>query len=116
MESYSKTIRVLEPYGGWVINYSDDELRHENLDTGLGNRLFHWLNAYRISETNNFEYKLILEKIWWPELKYIELPHTKVIDYDYSFNEYDKYKSLFIENSYPITNNMFNGILNGSSI
>lgn len=116
MESYFKTIRVLEPYGGWISNYLNSELRHENLDTGFGNRLFHWLNAYRISKKYNFEYKILVEKIWWPELEYIELPNTEYFHSEYSFEEYHLYKQKFIGNSLPITNKMFKDFINGESI
>lgn len=116
MEYYSKTIRVLEPYGGWIVNYHDTELVHENLDTGLGNRLFHWLNAYRISEKYNFEYKILVEKIWWPELEYIELPNTIWVDSDFSFENYNEIKNDFIKGASPITNTMFNAFIDGKSI
>lgn len=62
---YKKTLRWTEPYGGWVKG-----------DTGLCNRILHWEIAYEINKNSNFQYKIMLESIQWPELSLIHLPDT----------------------------------------
>lgn len=51
-------------------------------DTSLGNRLHCWAQAYFISKRTNFEYKILVQKEFWPELIYLNLPHTYVKDKD----------------------------------
>jgi len=62
---YKKTLRWTEPYNGWV-----------NGDTGLCNRILHWEIAYEINKNSNFQYKIVLENLQWPELSLIHLPDT----------------------------------------
>jgi hypothetical protein len=62
---YKRTLRWLEPYGGWIEG-----------DTGFCNRIFHWEIAYEINRNCNFSYKIMLEKLDWPELPLIYLPDT----------------------------------------
>jgi hypothetical protein len=82
MAEYEKTLRWLEPYGGW----------HEN-DTGLCNRIFHWEVAFELSRHNNYEYQILLQRKYWPELSLIELPQTKV----YTSTEGDSYNIDFLK-------------------
>lgn len=49
---YNKTLRWLEPYGGWSEN-----------DTGLCNRIFHWEIAHEICKQNNYDFKIILQHL-----------------------------------------------------
>ena len=82
MAEYEKTLRWLEPYGGW----------HEN-DTGLCNRIFHWEVAFELSRHNDYEYQILLQRKYWPELSLIELPQTKV----YTSTEGDSYNIDFLK-------------------
>ena len=82
MAEYEKTLRWVEPYGGW----------HEN-DTGLCNRIFHWEVAFELSRHNNYEYQILLQRKYWPELSLIELPQTKV----YTSTEGDSYNIDFFK-------------------
>ena len=70
---YEKTLRWLEPFGGW-----------EEADTGLCNRILHWEIAYEINKRNYFDYRILLNKTDWPELALITLPETSAfISYEY---------------------------------
>ena len=60
-------LKWVEPWGGYDFKE----------DTGFCNRLFHWEFAYQLNEINNFKFKILLEDYWWPELEYLELPHTE---------------------------------------
>lgn len=66
------TIVCLEPWGGHGI---------EEYDTGLGNRLIHWATIHYIS-TLCENCKLIVPKEYWPELEFLYLPDTEVVDVD----------------------------------
>lgn len=70
MAEYERTLRWLEPFGGW---------RGFTTDTGLCNRIFHWEVAYEINKQNDFNYYILLEEKYWPETKLIDLPTTKTI-------------------------------------
>jgi len=94
---------------------SIDELSNEEKhfseiapDSALTNRLFHWNEVYNISRYHNFEYKIYVEKKWWPELEYIDLPNTICFDYGYDLYEtYKKDKEEFlIENNIQPINNL----------
>jgi hypothetical protein len=75
---YTKTLRWLEPYGGWSEN-----------DTGFCNRIFHWEIAHEIAKQNNFDFKILLQKIHWPELDLIYLPNTSTFRFfEYEFGLY----------------------------
>ena len=65
--------RVLEPWEGG----------HTPFDTGFGNRLLYWDSAYQIREYSDTECFLDLEKRYWNELDYIELPGTREYDVKY---------------------------------
>jgi hypothetical protein len=67
---YERTLRWLEPFGGW---------RGFTADTGLCNRIFHWEVAYEINKQNNFKYYILLEEKYWPENKLLDIPTTKTI-------------------------------------
>ena len=60
-------LKWVEPWGGYDFKE----------DTGFCNRLFHWELAYYLNDINNFKFKILLEDYWWPELEYLELPHTE---------------------------------------
>ena len=70
MAEYERTLRWLEPFGGW---------NEFTTDTGLCNRIFHWELAYEINKQNDFKYFILLEKKYWPEHKLLDLPTTKII-------------------------------------
>lgn len=63
----NKTIICFEPWGGTAIS---------DKDTGLGNRLLHWASLYYIS-TICGNCKILVEKKYWPELQFLELPNTE---------------------------------------
>jgi len=46
-------------------------------DTGLCNRIFHWELGYEINKINNFEFTILVENIYWPELNYLSFPYTE---------------------------------------
>jgi len=85
---YDKTLRWLEPFGGWG-NHSFffDYVKPEyGMDTGLCNRILHWEIAYYLNEKNNFKYRILLQDMYWPELEILELPYTSLVRMDkYSF-------------------------------
>jgi hypothetical protein len=88
---YRKTLRWVEPYGGW----------NEN-DTGLCNRILHWEIAYEINRNNGYMYKIMLEQLHWPELQLINLPDTSThINFEYEFGirydtQYQRLKFLTV--------------------
>jgi len=45
-------------------------------DTGLCNRIYHWELAYEINKLNDFQFTILLENHWWPELEYLDIPYT----------------------------------------
>ncbi len=63
-------LRWREPWGGRMLPE----------DTGLCNRIFHWEIAYGISKANDFKFNILVEKDFWPELQYLEIPHTSWVD------------------------------------
>lgn len=80
----SKTLRWCEPFGGWGPHHKhyDDLLDSDcTSDTGLCNRILHWEIAYDLSKRHNFEFNILLPKIFWPELELLELPLTKSIHF-----------------------------------
>lgn len=70
MAEYDRTLRWLEPFGGWNLSTTD---------TGLCNRIFHWEVAYEINKQNDFKYYILLEEKYWPENKLLDIPTTKTI-------------------------------------
>ena len=70
MAEYDRTLRWLEPFGGW---------NGFTTDTGLCNRILHWEVAYEINRKNDFKYYILLEEKYWPENKLLDLPTTKTI-------------------------------------
>jgi hypothetical protein len=66
-----------------------------NEDTGLCNRIYHWELGYQIAKINNM--KIEVQKMWWPELEFLNLPLTSCVD---------KSDSEFINDSYPFDSNV----------
>jgi len=66
-----------------------------NEDTGLCNRIFHWELGYQIAKINNM--KIEVQKMWWPELEFLNLPLTSRVDQS---------DSEFINDSYPFDSNV----------
>lgn len=64
----------LEPNSGWLAGKDQDGIEYN--DTGLCNRILHWEIAYEINQKLNFKYTILVEKEYWPELDYINLPNT----------------------------------------
>lgn len=64
----------LDPNKGWIAGKDVDG--NEYNDTSLCNRILHWEVAYDISKRTNFQYKILVEKEYWPELEFIDLPNT----------------------------------------
>jgi hypothetical protein len=66
-----------------------------NKDTGLCNRIFHWELGYNIANINNM--KMEVQKQWWPEMEFIDLPLTKCVD---------KTNDEFVNDAYPFDTNI----------
>lgn len=69
LDEYSNrsSIFVNEPFNGGGIFPKD---------TGLCNRLFHWELCQFLNEKNGFMFYLKLDIDFWPEYKFIDMPHT----------------------------------------
>ena len=65
-------LRWKEPWGGSMLPE----------DTGLCNRLMHWEIAYGINKVNNFKFNILVEQAFWPELQYLNIPHTSIVKTD----------------------------------
>lgn len=65
-------------------------------DTGLCNRIYHWELAYEINKLNDFQFTILLENHWWPELEYLDIPHT--LGSDLYGIEFKKNTELFDSN------------------
>jgi hypothetical protein len=66
-----------------------------NKDTGLCNRIFHWELGYNIANINNM--KMEVQKQWWPEMEFINLPLTKCVN---------KTNNEFVDDAYPFDTNI----------
>lgn len=96
----AKKIHLLEPYGGFI-NTEEFLIQHKFLDTGLCNRLFYWNDLYHNIKTT--DYKIYVEKIWWPELDIISLPKTIRYDYGHTVENYvSKKRGLMKSNIAPL--------------
>jgi hypothetical protein len=78
---FEKTLRWLEPFGGWgdhsnIFDYVKPEF---GTDTGFCNRILHWEVAYYLNEKNDFQYRILLQDMFWPELEILELPYTSPV-------------------------------------
>lgn len=101
---YKGTLRWLEPFGGWGHhnNFFDYVIPEFGTDTGLCNRIFHWEVAEFINEKNGYAYDILLQKMFWPELELLDLPHThtvKMDKFDYGLYypmEFNKLKFLTV--------------------
>lgn len=78
---FNKTLRWLEPFGGWGdhSNFFDYIKPEFGMDTGFCNRIFHWEVAHYLNEKNNFQYRILLQDMFWPELEILELPYTSPV-------------------------------------
>jgi len=90
-----KKIHLLEPYGG-LVNIEEFLIPYKFYDTGLCNRLYYWNDLYRNTKTT--DYKIYVEKIWWPELDIISLPNTIRYDYGYTIENYASKKKELMNN------------------
>ena len=77
------------------------------LDTGWGNRVEIWKFGYVLNKINNFDFQLVVESEFWPELEYIDIPYVKT-DYINDINSkvlpknldiLDKTKNWFMDDS-----------------
>lgn len=91
-----KKVHLFEPYGGFVTQ-TEINFPYKFMDTGLCNRLYYWNDVYH--NTKNTDYKIYVEKIWWPELDIISLPNTIRNDYGFSLENYSYEKENFIVNN-----------------
>jgi len=89
--NYKKTIRLLEPHGGWGISseYYNKNITNSNYkiilnnDTGLCNRIFHWEALHHaVVEANDDEVHIAVQKEWWPEIELLEIPDTVAVEYE----------------------------------
>ena len=93
---YNKTLRWLEPYGGWSEN-----------DTGLCNRIFHWEIAYELSKQNNFDFKILLQSLHWPELELLYLPYTatfRFFEYEFGLYHDKRFQDLRFKTVFDLEN------------
>lgn len=84
----SGILKWVEPHfggGGYVTNK----------DTGLCNRIFHWELGYNIAKINNM--KIEVQKQWWPEMEFLNLPLTECVD---------KTNTEFVDDVYPFDTNI----------
>lgn len=84
--NYKKTIRILDPFGGWGCHpdYYNNSLDMSTTkgDTGLCNRLFHWELFYDLYEKSNDDDVHLAVQSWiWPEAPILDLPNTVFVDY-----------------------------------
>ena len=70
----SRFLIWLEPNNGWAASKDLDGIEYN--DTGLCNRVLHWEIAYEINRKLNFQYNILVEREYWPELDFIDLPNT----------------------------------------
>jgi len=64
--------------------------------TGLCNRIIFWEVAYLFNKINNFDFGILLEKLYWPEVNYLSIPNTKGVD-EYKDDFWDGDKTLDFE-------------------
>lgn len=78
---FDKTLRWLEPFGGWGdhSDFFDYKIPEFGMDTGFCNRILHWEVAHYLNEKNNFQYRILLQEMFWPELEILELPYTSPV-------------------------------------
>jgi len=84
----SGILKWVEPHfggGGYVTNK----------DTGLCNRIFHWELGYNIAKINSM--KIEVQKQWWPEMEFLNLPLTECVD---------KTNTEFVDDVYPFDTNI----------
>lgn len=70
-------LRVLEPWKGG----------HHPFDTGLGNRLLHFDACYTLYLVSGGEHFLELEKRYWRELEFLELPGSREYDVNHHMED-----------------------------
>jgi hypothetical protein len=100
----SKSLIWLEPNSGWVAGKDQDGIEYN--DTGLCNRVLHWEIAYEINRKLDFQYSILVEKEYWPELDYINLPNTVALP-----------QSELLQDSVPLSFKKATSILrNGSEV
>jgi len=85
------------------------EKYYHNEDTAFGNRMYHWLQSFCISYKTNFEYKVLVQSGYWPELVYITLPNTFARKHDIFL--YDNNEIIPNLNREDISNILFDGDL-----
>ena len=98
----SKFLIWLEPNNGWTASKDLDGIEYN--DTGLCNRVLHWEIAYEINRKLNFQYTILVEKEYWPELDFIDLPNTTALS-----------KSELPRDSMPLSFKKATSILRNSS-
>ena len=92
-------LRWKEPWGGSMLPE----------DTGLCNRLMHWEIAYGINRANDFNFNILVEQAFWPELQYLNLPYTSIVKTDdMRDKDYMMVKEKFFKGHNPITHHMMN--------
>lgn len=90
--NYDKTIRILDPFGGWGNHtefyrlkdrkFNPRDITMNNDDTGLCNRLFHWEVFYDLYQNAlDIDVNLAVQEWIWPELDLLYLPNTLTVGY-----------------------------------
>ena len=76
--------------------WKTSEMEYNSEQTGLCNRIIFWEVAYLFNHINNFDFTILLEKLYWPELNYLSIPNTKGVD-EYKDDFWDGDKILDFE-------------------
>jgi hypothetical protein len=106
---FGKTLRWLEPFGGWGdhSNFFDYVKPEFGMDTGFCNRILHWEIAYYLNEKNGFQHRILLQEMYWPELEILEFPYTspvKMERYSYGLHYPVEFNHLKFLTVYDIEN------------
>ena len=52
-------------------------------DTGFGDRMRSWTNAYILNKLNNFKFTILVDGHRWRETRYLDIPYTKTENHDF---------------------------------
>ena len=55
-------------------------------DTGFGDRMRSWTNAYILNKSNNFKFTILVDEHRWRETRYLEFPYTTT-NINHNFDE-----------------------------
>lgn len=110
---YKKTIRILDPHGGWGDHdmgyyFYDKITHHTKYDTGLCNRIFHWeVLADLYLKSKDTDLQLLVQNKIWPELEILEVPYTHGVKYRETYGVWQskyEYDELHMKTVFDIDN------------